>query len=68
MKVAIVVMPFLAVDRPSLAAGLLSVVIGALSQGFGGVYQDRLACADYLERHRIRPLPAVPCQHKGTGS
>jgi hypothetical protein len=52
----------------SLAAARLSVVIGAISQGFGGVYQDRLPFADYLKRHRIRPLPAVPSERKGTGS
>jgi hypothetical protein len=56
------------VGAASLAAARLSVVIGVISQGFGGVYQDRLPFADYLMRHTIRPLPAVPCQRKGTGS
>src|ERR1700712_62249 len=36
------------VGAVSLAAACLSVVIGAISQGFGGVYQDRLSFADYL--------------------
>src|SRR5450432_3752049 len=35
------------VGAASLAAACLSVVIGAISQGFGGVYQDRLSFADY---------------------
>src|SRR5215468_354166 len=55
------------VGAASLAAARLSVVIGAISQGFGGVYQDRFPFADYLRRHRIRPLPTVPCERKGTG-
>src|SRR6201994_4021039 len=50
----------LKVGEESLAAARVSVVIGAISQGFGGVYQDRLLFADYLKRHRTRPLPAVP--------
>src|SRR5689334_3983726 len=54
------------VGAASLVAARLSVVIGAISQGFGGVYQDRLPIADYLKRHRRRPFPAVPCQRKGT--
>jgi hypothetical protein len=32
----------------------LFVVIGAISQGFGGVYQDRLPFADYLIRRALR--------------
>src|ERR1700746_3495813 len=42
----------------SLAAARLSVVIGAISQGFGGVYQDRPSFADYssgIEYGRFRP-------------
>ena len=58
----------LMVGAASLAAARLLVVIGAISQGFGGVYQDRLPFADYLKRHRIRPLSAVPCERKRTGS
>jgi hypothetical protein len=58
----------LMVGAESLAAARLSVVIGATSQGFGGVYQDRLPFADYFKRHRVRPLPAVPCKRKGTAS
>jgi hypothetical protein len=54
------------VGAASLAAARFSVVIGAISQGFGGVYQDRLPFADYLKRHRIRPFR--PCHAKGTGS
>src|ERR1700730_3280756 len=35
------------VGAASLAAARLSVVIGAIPQGFGGVYQDCVALADY---------------------
>jgi hypothetical protein len=47
------------VGAASLAAACLSVVIGAISQGFGGVYQDRLSFAVYPRGYRIRPLPAA---------
>ena len=46
------------VGAARLAAARLSVVIGAISQGFGGVYQDYLPFADYPRGYRIRPLPA----------
>src|SRR6476661_3356633 len=49
------------VGAASLAAARLSVVIGAISQGFGGVYQDRLPIADYLsgtKYGRFRPCHA----------
>src|SRR5262249_28870438 len=52
------------VGAASLAAARRSVVIGAISQGFGGVYQDPLRAADYLMRRQIRPLTAVPCERK----
>jgi hypothetical protein len=58
----------LMVGAASSAAARFSVVIGTISQGFCGVYQDRLPFADYLKRHRRRPLPAVPCERKRTGS
>ena len=58
----------LMVCAASLAAARLSIVIGAISQGFGGAYQDRLRFADYLRRHRKRPLSAVPYERKETGS
>jgi hypothetical protein len=58
----------LIVGAASLAASRLCVVLGAISQGFGGAYQDRLPFAGYLKRHRIRPLPAVQHERKGTGS
>ena len=38
----------LMVGAASLAAACVSVVIGAISQGFGGVYQDRCRFADYF--------------------
>jgi len=56
------------VGAASLAAARLSVVIGAISQGFGGVDQDHFPFAGYLKRHRTRPLLAVPRERKGTGS
>jgi hypothetical protein len=48
------------VGAASLAMARLSVVIGAISQGFGGVYQDHFPFAGYLKRHETRSLPAVP--------
>jgi hypothetical protein len=56
------------VGAASLAAARLSVVIGAISQAFGGVYQDRSPFADYLGRRRKRPLSAVSHEGKGTAS
>jgi hypothetical protein len=50
-----------------LAAARLPVVIGAISQSFGGVYQDRFPFAEYFG-HRARPLVAEPRERKGTGS
>jgi hypothetical protein len=38
-----------------MAAADLSVVIGAISQGFGGVYQDRPHFADYLTQLKRGP-------------
>jgi hypothetical protein len=55
------------VGAASLAGARLAVVIGAISQGFGAVYQAVSPFADYLKRYRERPLSAVPCQRKGTG-
>src|SRR5216683_1740815 len=52
------------VGAASLAAACLSVVIGAISQGFGGVYQDRRSFADYSAA-QSRPLPAVSYEQKG---
>src|SRR5579883_51482 len=51
----------LMVGTVTLAAARLSVVIGAISQGFGGVYQDRFSFADYLsgtESGHLRPCHA----------
>src|SRR6476646_5334467 len=58
----------LMVGAASLATARLSVVIGAISQSFGGPYQDPFPFAGYLRRHRTRPLPAVPCERKGDWS
>jgi hypothetical protein len=46
----------------------LSVAIGAISQVFGGAYQDCAAIAGYFKRHTTRPHVAVPRERKGTGS
>ena len=48
----------LMVGAASLAAARVSVVIGAISQGFGGVYQDRCHFAEYFRRYRKEPLIA----------
>jgi hypothetical protein len=48
-----------------LAAARLSVIIGAISHGFGTVYQDHSPFADYLKGHK-GPHPAVPFKCKGT--
>jgi hypothetical protein len=54
------------VGAASLAAACLSVVIGAISQGFGGVYQDRLSFADYSSGTNHGRF--LPCHTtKGTG-
>src|SRR5689334_24641867 len=50
----------LMVGAASLAAARPSVVIGAISQGFGRVYQDRAPFADYDTRRRKWRLPAAP--------
>lgn len=51
------------VGAASLAAALFSVGIGAISQGFGGVYQDPLPFAEYLVRHKRRLMPAMQREH-----
>ena len=58
----------LMVGAAILSAARLPVVIGAISQSFGRVYQDRCPFAEYFRRHRTLPLVAVPRQRKGIAS
>jgi hypothetical protein len=53
------------VGAESLTTARLPTVIGAISQGFGGAYQDRLPFADYLKRALKTAIPGR--EAKGTG-